>query len=62
MGQKQVSLALADPQTVTVKGSATGTIDLTCGPQKGKLVVIEYEARPDARLSTIGVVRSIEFK
>ncbi|PYT25120.1 MAG: hypothetical protein DMG57_26140 [Acidobacteria bacterium] len=61
-GQKQVLLALADPQTVTVKGSPTGTIDLTCGPQKGKLVVLEYEARPDARLGTTGIVRSIEFK
>ena len=61
-GQKQVSLALADPQTVTVKGSPTGAIDLTCGPQKGKLVVIEYEARADARLGTSGIVRAIEFK
>src|SRR5579864_1192090 len=61
-GQKQVLLAITDPQMITVKGAATGTLDLTCGPQKDRVVILEYESRPDARLGTIGVVRSIEFR
>jgi Flp pilus assembly protein TadD len=60
--RKQVMLVITDPQTVTVKGSATGTLDLACGPQKAKTVVVEYDSRPDARLGTIGIVRSMEFK
>ncbi|HKW97815.1 MAG TPA: tetratricopeptide repeat protein [Bryobacteraceae bacterium] len=61
-GSKPVLLAITDPEAVSVKGTASGTLELTCGPQKNKLVAIEYESRPDARLGTAGVVRSIEFR
>ncbi|MBZ5593406.1 MAG: hypothetical protein LAP39_14280 [Acidobacteriia bacterium] len=60
--QEQVLLAIRDAGSVTVQGSQTGTVDLTCGPQKGKLVTVEYERREDAKLGTIGDVRSIEFQ
>jgi hypothetical protein len=56
------SFAITDPQMVIVKGSPTGTLDLTCGPQKPKTVILEYEIRNDPQLGTAGVVRSIEFK
>jgi len=59
--QKQVLLAIRDRSNVTIKGSQTGTVDLTCGLQKGKLVTVEYESREDAALGTIGDVRTIEF-
>jgi hypothetical protein len=59
---KTVTLAITDPQKVTIKGSSTGTIDLTCGPQKAKAVILEYTPRADAQLGTVGVVTSIEFR
>ena len=61
-GEKQVLLAIRDGGYVTVQGSPSGTVDFTCGPQKAKLVVVEYESRVDAQLGTIGDVRSIEFQ
>jgi len=61
-GEKQVLLAIRDGGDVTVKGSSSGSVDFTCGPQKAKLVVVEYESREDAQLGTIGDVRSIEFQ
>jgi len=61
-GQKQILLAIRDRRNVAIKGSQTGTVDLNCGPQKGKLVTVEYESREDASLGTIGDVRSIEFQ
>jgi hypothetical protein len=47
---------------VAVKGAEGGTVDLACGPQKGKLVIVEYQDRQDSRLGTVGDVRSIEFQ
>lgn len=61
-GQKQLSLAITDPGSVTIKGVEGATVDLACGPQKGKLVIVEYANRQDAKLGTIGDVRSIEFQ
>jgi hypothetical protein len=60
-GQKEVALAITNPEAVVVKNSPTGMLDLTCGPQKENRLTIEYESRPDAKLGTIGVVRSIEY-
>ena len=61
-GQKRVALPITDPGSVTLKGAEGGTVDLACGPQKGKLVIVEYQNRQDARLGTIGDVRSMEFQ
>jgi len=60
-GQKEVVLAITEPETVVLKNAPTGTLDLTCGAQKDNHLTIEYESRPDAKLGTIGVVRSIEY-
>ncbi|HXI43835.1 MAG TPA: tetratricopeptide repeat protein [Bryobacteraceae bacterium] len=61
-GQKKIALAITDPESVTIKGVEGGTVDLACGPQKGKLVIVEYQNRQDAKLGTVGDVRSIEFQ
>jgi hypothetical protein len=61
-GEKQVVLAIRDPENVRVKGSPTGKVDLACGPQKRQLVIVEYEKRDDAELGTVGDVRSMEFQ
>jgi tetratricopeptide (TPR) repeat protein len=61
-GQKQVALAITDPERVAVRGAEGGTVDLACGPQKGKLVIVEYQNRQDTRLGTVGDVGSIEFQ
>jgi tetratricopeptide (TPR) repeat protein len=60
--QKQVALAITHPESVTIKGAEGGMVDLTCGAQKGKLVIVDYRSRQDANLGTIGDVRSIEFQ
>jgi len=52
--QKQVALVL--------RGSQAGTLDLTCGPQKGSTVTLVYDQRPDALLGTVGDVRSLTFE
>lgn len=57
-----VALVITDPTTVAIKGSPTGTLDLTCGPQKAKNVILEYQSQVDAKLGTVGIVTSIEFQ
>jgi tetratricopeptide (TPR) repeat protein len=59
---KAVALAITDPQKVTVNGSPTATLDLTCGPQTAKGVILEYDPHADPKLGTSGIVTSIEFK
>lgn len=64
-GGRLVGLAILDSTSVRVKDATgnTSTIDFACGPQKPpRAVVVEYEATKDAKLGTVGVVRSIEFK
>ncbi|MBI2681556.1 MAG: hypothetical protein HYX25_11200 [Candidatus Solibacter usitatus] len=60
-GQKEVALAITNPEAVVVKNAPTGTLDLACGPQKSNRLTIEYESRPDPKLGTLGAVRSIEY-
>jgi Flp pilus assembly protein TadD len=60
--QKAVALAIINPESVTIKGAQGGTVDLTCGAQKGRLVIVDYRSRQDATLGTMGDVRSIEFQ
>ncbi|MCU1274701.1 MAG: hypothetical protein JWO48_2132 [Bryobacterales bacterium] len=54
VGQEQVAVLLQGPQA--------GTLDLTCGPQKGRMVTLVYDRRPDALLGTVGDVRSLAFE
>jgi tetratricopeptide (TPR) repeat protein len=62
VGQKQVAVAITDPKSLLIQGSKSGTLDLTCGPQKGRVVTLEYYGRPDTLLGTVGDVRSLAFE
>ena len=58
--QKFTKLLIKDPGQVTLMGDS-GSETLSCGPQKGRRVSVEYFARPNARLGTAGEVAVIEF-
>ena len=57
-----MALAILDPTNIVVEGPKAGPVDLNCGPQRGKSIVVQYEAGEDAELGTRGVVKSIVFK
>jgi len=64
-GGQLVGLAIRGSASVRVRDAAgdTGTIDFVCGTQRPPRVVeVEYEPLRDAKLGTVGVVRSIELK
>jgi hypothetical protein len=57
---KLVQVLIADPGKVMFTGG--GDITLGCGPQKPpRRLKIEYVAKPDAKLATIGEAALIEF-
>ena len=57
---KTVQLLMSDPSQVTTGGAGDQT--LVCGPQKNaRQVVVHYNAKPDAKLHTVGVATAIEF-
>ncbi|MFB3778884.1 MAG: tetratricopeptide repeat protein [Bryobacteraceae bacterium] len=52
-------LIVRDPGQIFIAG---GEQSLTCGPQKpARRVVVEYFAKPDAKLGTVGEVAVLEF-
>jgi len=56
---KTVQLLVADPSQIDMGG---GEQALSCGPQKNpRQVMVHYNAKPDAKLRTAGVVTAIEF-
>jgi len=56
---KTVQLLMSDPSQITTGG---GDQTLSCGPQKpARQVIVRYNAKPDAKLHTAGVVTAIEF-
>ena len=55
-------LAILDPTKIVIKGSQIGPVDLTCGPQQGRHIVVEYAAEEDPELETQGIVKSIELR
>ncbi len=57
-----MALAILDPTNIVVEGPKAGPVDLNCGPQRGKSIVVQYEAGEDTELGTRGVVKSIVFK
>ena len=52
---------IQDPTRVRIDGHAGKTIDLTCGPQSGAPVRIEFETIPNPRGGVSGFVRVIHF-
>jgi len=57
---KTVQLLMSDPSQITTGGGGDQT--LVCGPQKNaRQVVVRYNAKPDAKLHTVGIATAIEF-
>jgi tetratricopeptide (TPR) repeat protein len=59
---KEMAFAIYDPRTITIRNSSSGNAELTCGAQQSLAVELEYIIKSDAKLGTIGVIRSLEFK
>jgi tetratricopeptide (TPR) repeat protein len=59
---REVRLVIQDPTQVAVKGVQGGQLNLQCGPQPPRAVVIHYDPKLDVELGAIGIVRTIEFK
>lgn len=58
---RPVALAIMDPNKIVVRSSAQGELNFSCGRQRPIPVVIYYEAKPDAKLGTLGEIRVIEM-
>ena len=61
-GRQQLPLLIDDPTAIAVSGVPDGKFDFVCGPQKPVSVAIEYEPTENEELSTLGVIRSIQFR
>ena len=59
---REVRLEILDPAQVVVNGVQGGQLNLQCGPQQPRGVVIHYDPKVDGELGTIGIVRTMEFK
>jgi Flp pilus assembly protein TadD len=62
IGNRVVSLLMQDPDKILIRGSDQGTIEMTCGPQPGKTVVVGFSPKVDEATKTDGVVGSLEFR
>lgn len=60
-GGRHVSVYVRNPGEVLLRHPSSLTFEFTCGVQKPRQVSIQYTARPDQRLGTVGDVTSIEF-
>ena len=56
-----LSLLIEDGGLVEIKGSDTGSMDLYCGAQNPRRVVVRFRPSENTELGTLGVVRTIEF-
>ena len=59
---KSIKLASYDPSKVVVSGTGGKPAELNCNQRKLAPVTIEFEAKKDPELGTIGAVRSIAFE
>ena len=59
---KPLALAILDAASVRVTGPEAGLVDLSCGEQESKPVVVEYQPKDDAELGTLGIVKVIQFQ
>lgn len=56
-----VSLLIEDGGRVEIKGSGAGSMDLHCGAQEPRRVVVRFRPSENTEVGTLGVVRTIEF-
>ncbi len=61
VGGETVSLLIEDGGRVDLKGFDAASVDLRCGEQKPKSVVVRFLPLENPKLGTQGVVRTIEF-
>ena len=61
VGGETVSLLIDDGGLVGLKGSDAARVDLHCGEQKPRSVVVRFLPAENTELGTQGVVRTIEF-
>ena len=61
VGGETVSLLIDDGGLVGLKGSDADRVDLHCGEQKPRSVVVRFLPAENTELGTQGVVRTIEF-
>ena len=61
VGGETVSLLIDDGNLVDLKGSDAASVDLHCGEQKLRSVVVRFLPSENTELGTQGVVRTIEF-
>jgi hypothetical protein len=60
-GGKAAQLAVRDPSKIVITGGGEKT--LSCGAQRpARKVLVQYLAKPDAKLLTIGEATAIEFR
>ncbi len=52
---------IPDPERIVIKHTGELKHDFACGPQKPFQVAVDYAVLPDAKLGTVGIVRSLEF-
>jgi hypothetical protein len=61
IGGETVSLLIDDGELVDLMGSDATRVDLHCGEQKPRSVVVRFLPSKNTELGTQGVVRTIEF-
>ena len=61
VGGETVSLLIDDGESVALKGSDATRVDLQCGVQEPRSVVVRFLPSRNTELGTHGVVRIIEF-
>ena len=61
VGDETVSLLIDDGGRVAIKGFDDASVDLHCGEQKPRSVVVRFLPAENTELETQGVVRSVEF-
>jgi hypothetical protein len=57
--KKTVRLLISDLSNVAVKGEP---LSFACGVQKPRQIVVDYTAKPDAKLGTAGEVAGIDLQ
>ena len=61
VGGETVSLLIDDGESVDLKGSDAARVDLHCGEQEPRSVIVRFLPSKNTELGTQGVVRIIEF-
>lgn len=62
VGGRKMAFLIKDPTRVVIRNPAPdGGLQFTCGPQKVRMLVVEYLPEKDEQGGTAGIVRALEF-